>query len=75
MYINFKETLLKRLPREYHNRVVSFERYDDLIDDCMYLLRYSDDYTDGDCYGGSIPFWTIREAIYFIIHDLYKPGE
>ena len=48
------------------------EEEDDLIDDCKYMLYYSDDYTDGECYGGSYPVKSITEAIDFIKNSLYQ---
>ena len=69
--MTLKDRLLKRLPKKYHDRVVDIEAEDDLVDDCKYMLYYSDDYTDGECYGGSYPVVSISEAIYFIKNCLY----
>ena len=66
------EKLLKRLPKKYHDRVAFIEAEDDLVDDCKYMLYYSDDYTDGECYGGSYPVRSITEAIDYIKNSLYK---
>ena len=62
------EKLLKRLPKKYHDRVVDIDAEDDLVDDCKYMLYYSDDYTDG----GSYPVRSITEAIDYIKNSLYK---
>ena len=67
-----KMKLLKKLPKKYHERVVSFEREDDLVDGCKYMLQYSNDYTDGECAGGCYPVRSISEAIDFIKHSIYK---
>lgn len=64
--------LLKRLPNKYHDRVDNFELEDDLVDDCKYMLYYSDEYTDGECYGGSYPVRSITEAIDYIKNSLFK---
>ena len=66
------EKLFKRLPKKYHDRVVDIEAEDDLVDDCTDMLYYSDDYTDGDCYGSSYPVRSITEAIDYIKNSLYK---
>lgn len=67
-----KMKLLKRLPKKYHERVVKFEQEDDLVDDCKYMIYYSNDYTDGECAGGSYPIKSISEAIDFIKNSIYK---
>ncbi len=67
-----KMKLLKRLPKKYHERVVLFEREDDLVDGCKYMLQYSSDYTDGECVGGGYPVKSISEAIDFIKNIIYK---
>ena len=66
------EKLFKRLPKKYHDRVDNFELEDDLVDDCKYMLYYSDNYTDGECYGSSYPVKSITEAIDYIKNSLYK---
>lgn len=66
------EKLFKRLPKKYHDRVDNFEEEDDLVDDCKYMLYYSDDYTDGECYGSSYPVRSITEAIDYIKNSLYQ---
>lgn len=68
----FKTKLLKKLPKKYHERVSDFEQEDDLVDDCKYMLYYSDDYTDGECAGSCYPVRTISEAIDFIKNSIYK---
>ena len=66
------EKLFKKLPKKYHDRVDNFELEDDLVDDCKYMLYYSDNYTDGECYGSSYPVKSITEAIDYIKNSLYK---
>ena len=67
-----KTKLLKRLPKKYHERVSDFEQEDDLVDNCKYMLQYSNNYTDGECAGGCYPVKSISEAIEFIKHSIYK---
>lgn len=66
------EKTLKRLPKKYHDRVRNIEEEGDLIDDCKYIVYYSENYTDGDCYGSSYPVKSITEAIDFIKNILHK---
>lgn len=69
-----KETklLLSRLPKKYHDRVDSLEIEDGLVDDCKYMLSWTEEYTDGECYGGFYPVKSITEAINFIKNSLSK---
>lgn len=69
-----KETkeLLNRLPKKYHDRVDHLEREEDLVDDCKYMLYYTDKYTDGDCAGSSYPVRSITEAIDYIKNSLFE---
>lgn len=67
-----KEALLRRLPKRYHERVVDLTPEEGLIDDCKYILRYSKDYTDGECPGGTLPCRSIKEACYFVRDFLAK---
>lgn len=64
-------SLLKRLPKKYHNRFVKICMEDDLIDNCNYMLYYSEYFTDGDCKGGSMPVKSINEAIYILKYCLF----
>ena len=66
------EQLLKRLPKKYHDRVENIESDIDLVDDCKYMLYYSEQYTDGECYGSSYPVRSITEAINYIKNNLHK---
>ena len=66
------QKLLKKLPKKYHDRVVSLEAEEDLCDDCKYMLYYSAQYTDGECYGSSYPVRSIDEAIDYIKNNLHK---
>ena len=70
--MTLKDKLLKRLPKKYHERVKSFYEDEGLIDDCKYIVQYTDNFTDGECFGGSIPVRSISEAIQFIKESLYK---
>ena len=67
-----KEALLRRLTKRYHGRVVDLTPEEGLIDDCKYILRYSKDYTDGDCEGGALPCRSIKEACYIVRDVLAK---
>lgn len=69
-----KASLLKRLPKQYHDRVKDFTIEDDLVDDCKYMLYWTNEYTDsdGDGYGGSYPVRSIKEAIDFIKNSLFR---
>lgn len=67
--------LFKQLPKKYHDRVVNFEQDNDLIDNCKYILTYSNNYSDGECVGGSIPFYSIKDAITFIKFALINISE
>ena len=67
------QKLLKALPKKYHNRVKSLEIEDDLVDDCKYMLYWSDLYTsDGEDYGSCYPVKSISEAKRFIIESLFR---
>lgn len=72
--MTLKEKLLKRLPKKYHDRVEDIELEEDLVDDCKYMLYYTEQYTDGDCSGSCYPVKSINEAIDFIKNSLYKVG-
>lgn len=70
--MTLKDKLLKRLPKKYHERVKAFYEDEGLIDDCKYIVQYTDKFTDGECFGGSIPVRSISEAITFIKESLYN---
>lgn len=70
-----KMELLKRLPKKYHDRVKNFDQEYGLIDDCKYILYFTEDYTDGESCGGCYPTRSITEAIDFIKNCLYKVNE
>ena len=65
------EKLLKRLPKAYHERVQDFTEEDDLVDDCKYLIAWTEEYTDGDCAGSCYPVRSIKEAEDFIKNSLW----
>lgn len=69
--MTLKEKLLKRLPKKYWNRVETIEEENDLVDDCKYMLYYTDEFTNGDCAGSSYPVKSITEAIDFIKNSLF----
>lgn len=72
MALSVKEVLLSKLPKKYHDRVRNFEEADDLIDNCKYLLYWTSEYTDGECYGSCYPVRSYAEAIEFIKEALHK---
>ena len=59
-----KEKLLNKLPNKYHCVVQDFVGENGLIDDCKYILVFSEGYT-WDGYE-SLPCKSITEAIKFI---------
>ena len=69
-----KESLLARLPKKYHHIVADFTEEIDLIDDCKYLLHWTDEYTDygEDGIGSAWPVRSIAEAIDYIKTALYR---
>lgn len=64
--------LLARLPKQYHDRVRCLTKEDDLIDDCRYMLYWTDKYTDGECYGSCFPVRSIQEAVDFVKESLHE---
>ena len=69
------EKLLKRLPKKYRDRVGDLTEEEDLIDGCKYLLFYTDEYTDGECAGSSVPVRSIADAVDFVKNCLYRVSE
>lgn len=65
-------SLLARLSKKYHDRVVILEYESDLVDNCKFMLYWSKDYTDGEVAGGSYPVKSITEAVYFVKNNLFK---
>lgn len=63
-----KETkkLLKVLPKKYHDRVVGMEPDVDLIDDCKYMVYFTEEYTNENTYGSCCPVRNISEAVSII---------
>lgn len=59
-----KEKLLKKLPKKYHERVNDFYIESGLIDECKYMLSFSNGF-NWDGYE-SIPCKTVTEAIDFV---------
>lgn len=66
------EKLLAILPKKYYDRVKSLTEESDLTDGCKYLLEWTDGYTDGECYGGTFPVFSLREAARFVRESIYK---
>lgn len=73
--MTLKEKLLKRLPKKYWNRFDNIEKEDGLVDDCKYMLYFTDEFTDGFVEGGSYPVKSITEAIDFIKNDLFPVND
>ena len=63
--------LLKRLPKKYHDRVIGMEAESDLVDDCKWMLYFTEEYTDDNMYGSDYPVRNFSEAI-SIIKSLEK---
>lgn len=72
--MTLKEKLLKRLPKEYREAVRDLEAEDGLIDDCKYMLSWTDGYTDDgkDGIGSCYPVRSIAEAADYVMNSLYK---
>lgn len=72
--MTIKDKLLKRLPKEYREAVRDLEAEDGLVDDCKYMLSWTDEWTDcgedgrGSCY----PVRSIAEAADYVMNSLYK---
>lgn len=64
-------SLLARLPKKYHDRVEKLEYESDLVDNCKFMLYWTENYTDGECAGGSYPVKSINEAVRFVKESLY----
>lgn len=64
--------LLKRLPKKYHDRVDCLDTEEGLIDDCKFILKYAEGYTDGEIAGGTYPVKSISEAVRFVKTSLWK---
>ena len=69
---SLKEILLERLPKQYRDRVDNLIAEDGLVDDCKYMLYYTDGYTDGECVSSCYPVRSISEAIYFIKNCIFS---
>lgn len=65
-------SLLAHLSKKYHDRVKKLEYETGLIDNCRFVLYWTDDYTDGEVRGGSYPVKSITEASFFVKNNLYK---
>ena len=65
------EKLLKRLPKKYHDRVANLEPDIGLVDDCKYMLWFTENYCDGDDCGSCYPVRSISEAVNFIKYSIY----
>lgn len=63
--------LLQALPAKYRDRVKKLEAEPDLVDDCQYMLYWTDKYTDGEQKSGSYPVKNIREAKDWVINSLF----
>lgn len=65
-------SLLARLPKKYHERVLKLEYENGLIDGCKFMLYWTKEYTDGEIYGGTYPIKSINDAVYFIKNCLFR---
>ena len=59
-----KEKLLQKLPKKYRDRVQDFTAENGLIDNCKYILVFTDGYT----WNGyeTLPCKSIAEAVTFV---------
>lgn len=70
--MDLTKKLLNNLPKKHWDKVASLQSDSDLIDDCKYMLYWTDKYTDGDEYGGCYPVKSISEAAKFVKESLYE---
>ena len=68
------ERLLRTLPKKYHDRVRNLEAEEDLIDDCKYMLTWTDRYTDmgEEGRGSCFPVKSVAEAAKYVKEALYE---
>lgn len=68
------ERLLRTLPNKYRNRVRDLVPEDGLIDDCKYLLVWTDDFTDmgEEGRGSCFPVKSVAEAAKYVKESLYE---
>lgn len=62
----------KRLPKDKQDALDYIEEADDLVDNCKYLVYYTDEYSDGECIGSSYIVKTLSEAVEYIKNTLFK---
>ena len=62
----------KRLPKDKQDALDYIEEADDLVDDCRYIIYYTDEYSDGECTGSSYIVKTLSEAVEYIKNTLFR---
>ena len=68
-----KEKLLKMLPKALREAVKDLEQEDGLVDDCKYMLVWSETYADAYNERGScFPVKSLKEAAEFVRYSLHK---
>ncbi len=60
---NLKDVLISKLPIKYRSRVKEFYYEEGLIDDCMFMLHFTEPYAFCEC--PSVPVKNLTEAIRF----------
>ena len=68
------EKLLRTLPKKYRDRVRDLTLDDNLIDDCKYMLVWTDRYTDmgEEGRGSCFPVKSVAEAARYVKESLYE---
>ena len=68
------EKLLRTLPKKYRDRVRDLTPEDNLIDDCKYMLAWTDGYTDmgEEGRGSCFPVKSVAEAARYVKDSLYE---
>ena len=68
------EKLLRILPKKYHRAVRDLTPEEGLIDDCKYLLVWTDDFTDmgEEGRGSCFPVKSVTEAAKYVKEALYE---
>lgn len=68
-----KEKLLKMLPKALREAVKDLDPEDGLVDECKYMLYWSDNYADAYNESGScFPVKSLKEAAEFVRYSLHK---
>lgn len=66
-----KEKLLKRLAKKYHPVLDKVEAEGGLVDDCKYMIYFTDEYYTDDYFGSCYPVRNVTESRQ-VIKDVYE---